>query len=352
MVAAATELAPSDDDARLDPAGRARPARERRIAVAVGALAIVGATTSVAMAAQSALPGDALYPIKRAIENAQTGFSTDEADKGSHLLANASGRLDEVTKLSKQGDLEDSVAIASTLNTFTEQADRGLRPAAGRLRQHRRAAVDRRAAHVHREQHGPADRARGPGPGRGPRRADPRRPGTRPDRRGRRAGLPDLCRRDRGTCRRCSSPASTTDDTGATGRDGLAGRRGQPSGDAKGDGQPGAARDRRRTASRQRAEPVHAGRRLDRQRRVDDAAAAAEPAHRPHRGPPRRRRPADRRHVRTRTPGSTPSLPVLPDGSVSDGPGPHRAAARPRRRSADPSSSAYLKTDCRFISSE
>ena len=76
----------------------------------------------MAVAAQSALPGDALYPLKRAIENAQTGFSTDEADKGSHLLANASGRLDEVSELSREGDLKDNVAIASTLNTFTEQA--------------------------------------------------------------------------------------------------------------------------------------------------------------------------------------------------------------------------------------
>ena len=120
MVAAATELAPAADDARLTLPAR-RPARERRIAIGVGALALVGATTSVAMAAQSALPGEALYPIKRAIENAQTGFSTDEADKGSRLLANASGRLEEVTELSAQGDLADTVAIASTLNTFTEQ---------------------------------------------------------------------------------------------------------------------------------------------------------------------------------------------------------------------------------------
>ena len=120
MLAAATELAPADDDARLTLPAR-RPARERRIAIGVGALALVGATTSVAMAAQSALPGEALYPVKRAIENAQTGFSTDEADKGSRLLANASGRLEEVTELSEKGDLADNVAIASTLNTFTEQ---------------------------------------------------------------------------------------------------------------------------------------------------------------------------------------------------------------------------------------
>ena len=120
MTAAATELvAPSADRLVLPPR---RKSRERRIAVAVSGLALVGATTSVAMAAQSALPGDALYPIKRALENAQTGVSVDEGRKGETLLANASGRLDEVSALSQGGDLEDAMAIADTLDAFAEQA--------------------------------------------------------------------------------------------------------------------------------------------------------------------------------------------------------------------------------------
>ncbi|MGH3335608.1 MAG: hypothetical protein ACRDOZ_07285, partial [Nocardioides sp.] len=45
-----------------------------------------------------------------------------EADKGSTLLANASGRLAEITALSRDGRLEDSAAVADTLNTFTRQA--------------------------------------------------------------------------------------------------------------------------------------------------------------------------------------------------------------------------------------
>jgi hypothetical protein len=121
MIAAATELVAADDEARLTLPPR-RPARERRLAAAVGGLAIVGATTSVAVAAQSALPGDALYPIKRAIENAQTGFSVDERDKGTHMLANATGRLDEISALAREGEIKGDVAIAPTLNTFTEQA--------------------------------------------------------------------------------------------------------------------------------------------------------------------------------------------------------------------------------------
>ena len=53
----------------------------------------------MAVAAQSALPGDALYPLKRAIENAETGFSVSDEAKGSTILGNASGRLDEVDAL-------------------------------------------------------------------------------------------------------------------------------------------------------------------------------------------------------------------------------------------------------------
>lgn len=118
------EHAADADEARLLLPPR-RPVRERKLAAAVGGLAIVGATTSMAMAAQSALPGDALYPLKRAIENARAGISSDEADKGTTLLANAQGRLEEVSALSREGRLEDTAAIADTLNAFTEQSAEG-----------------------------------------------------------------------------------------------------------------------------------------------------------------------------------------------------------------------------------
>lgn len=120
MTAAATELAtPATDRLALPPR---RKSRDRRIAVAVSGFALIGATTSVAMAAQSALPGDALYPIKRALENAHTGVSVGEGQKGETLLANATGRLDEVSALSQGGDLEDAMAIADTLDVFADQA--------------------------------------------------------------------------------------------------------------------------------------------------------------------------------------------------------------------------------------
>ena len=124
MAAADTVLVVSDDEARL--ALRSRPSsprtRERRIAAAAAGLAVVGATTSMAMAAQSALPGDALYPIKRLIEGAETGLAVSEGEKGTTLLDNAAGRLDEITALSRDGRLDDSEAVEDTLNDFSRQA--------------------------------------------------------------------------------------------------------------------------------------------------------------------------------------------------------------------------------------
>jgi hypothetical protein len=120
MAAAETALVPADTSKLRLP--DRRPTRERRLAAVVGGIAIVGATTSVAVASQSALPGDTLYPIKRVIEGAHTGLSVGEANKGTTALANASNRLDEVDALTQQDGLGDEQQIAGTLNTFTDQA--------------------------------------------------------------------------------------------------------------------------------------------------------------------------------------------------------------------------------------
>ena len=120
MAEAATTLVP-DDVSRLTLPAR-RPVRERRLAAVVGGIALVGATTSLAVASQSALPGDSLYPVKRAIEQAHTGLSVGEGSKGTTILANAADRLDEVDALTRQDRFGDEVRIADTLNTFTDQA--------------------------------------------------------------------------------------------------------------------------------------------------------------------------------------------------------------------------------------
>ena len=127
MLAAAIELTPvpaaarqRDDVARLT-IKPSRTRRERRVGIALGAVAIIGATTSMAVASQSAIPGDALYPVKRAIENTQAGFAVGDDAKGATVLGNASTRLDEADKLAHRGGSGNATLVTHTINDFTQQ---------------------------------------------------------------------------------------------------------------------------------------------------------------------------------------------------------------------------------------
>jgi hypothetical protein len=91
------------------------------VAAALAGFAIVSASTSMAVAAQSALPGDTLYPLKRALENAHAGVQSGDG-KGTTLLDSASGRLQEVDQLTRSGS-DDPTVIAQTLQTFSAQAN-------------------------------------------------------------------------------------------------------------------------------------------------------------------------------------------------------------------------------------
>ena len=99
--------------------GRVRNPRERRLAIAMGGFALVGATATMSVVAQSALPGDLLYPLKRGIESVHAGISVGDEGKGTTLLASASTRLDEVRRLDAG---EHEAEIADTLDDFTQQA--------------------------------------------------------------------------------------------------------------------------------------------------------------------------------------------------------------------------------------
>jgi hypothetical protein len=124
MAAAATELAAPADAVTDRLTVRHNPARrrhERRITIGIASLAIVGASAGTALASQSALPGQPLYPVKRAIENVRTGFTPGDSGKGSAILGDADTRLDEVTQLSRDSD-GNAAEIAKTLDAFAEQA--------------------------------------------------------------------------------------------------------------------------------------------------------------------------------------------------------------------------------------
>ncbi len=105
---------------RLTPRQRSG-ARERRAATILGGFAIVAATGSMAVASQSALPDDVLYPVKRAIENAQTNLQSDDAGKAQTLIAHAERRLEEAERLTTEG--ASATTVAATLHDFTEQAN-------------------------------------------------------------------------------------------------------------------------------------------------------------------------------------------------------------------------------------
>jgi hypothetical protein len=104
---------------------RTRGKRERRLVAVATAAVLVGGTAGMAAAAQHALPGEALYPIKRGIESAQVGLATSPDSRGNHLLGQARDRLVEVQGLVAQGPATGSAQIPGTLDEFTEQARQG-----------------------------------------------------------------------------------------------------------------------------------------------------------------------------------------------------------------------------------
>lgn len=110
-------------DAVLALPPRRRGIRERRLALVASSLVIVGGSAGMAVAAQDALPGDALYPIKRGLERAQTDLATNDVSRGQDLLARADHRLSEVEGLIQgSGNLSQ---VPSTIDDFTQQALEG-----------------------------------------------------------------------------------------------------------------------------------------------------------------------------------------------------------------------------------
>lgn len=100
--------------------------RERRVGTLLGGAALVGATATMAVAAQTALPGESLYGVKRGIESAQVRLASDDAARGRTLLTQAGTRLDELEELA-EGTGGTEQLIPDTLDAFTEQSGDGVR---------------------------------------------------------------------------------------------------------------------------------------------------------------------------------------------------------------------------------
>jgi len=122
MAEADTALVPTD--ARLvlpqrHPASR----KQSRFTAAVAGLVLVGSSAGIAVAAQSSVPGDGLYPLKRGLEHVGERLSLSDAGRGRDLLGQATTRLDEVDSLLDRGASD--AEVAATLHSFTSSAGDG-----------------------------------------------------------------------------------------------------------------------------------------------------------------------------------------------------------------------------------
>ncbi len=129
MVEADTVLLPQPARTPAAPQRLTMPARgrDRRLAALLGGVAMVGATATMAVAAQTALPGESLYPVKRGIEAAELRFAGDDTSRGRTLLANAETRLTELEALTARDDRSVQQTVPDTLDAFTEQSGEGVR---------------------------------------------------------------------------------------------------------------------------------------------------------------------------------------------------------------------------------
>lgn len=100
--------------------------RHRRLGAIVGGAAILGSAATMAVAAQTALPGESLYGVKRGIEAAEVRLATDDAARGRTLLAQADTRLTELEALAAGEGGREELA-SETLADFTRQSSDGVR---------------------------------------------------------------------------------------------------------------------------------------------------------------------------------------------------------------------------------
>jgi hypothetical protein len=77
-----------------------------RLAAATGASAMALSGGGVALASQQALPGDALYGVKLALEDVGLLFAGDQAQRGEQQLTNAGERMDEARRSAEAGNMD------------------------------------------------------------------------------------------------------------------------------------------------------------------------------------------------------------------------------------------------------
>ena len=156
MAEAATVLTPQH--AALALPARTRGKRERRLVAVASAAVLLGGTAGMATAAQNAMPGEALYPVKRGIEKAEAGLSLGSAARGRDLLHQATGRLGEADGLVGRDPSTATLQVPGTISTFTAQATRGSDLLMAAYADERRPRDDRHRAGVRGQPASPTSR--------------------------------------------------------------------------------------------------------------------------------------------------------------------------------------------------
>ncbi|WP_030490170.1 DUF5667 domain-containing protein [Micromonospora chokoriensis] len=125
--AAVSKPAATTTRGRLLPAVTARRARARGailVGIAAGAIAVSG----ISAASENAVPGDALYGMKRSTERAQLALASSDISRGQLFLDFARTRLGEAAKL--RGDRIGYSAVLDDMDADTRQGVRLLTSAA------------------------------------------------------------------------------------------------------------------------------------------------------------------------------------------------------------------------------
>ena len=96
------------------------------LVLAIGLTMIFGGVFVTSAAAQASLPGDALYPLKTGIEDAQVVISRDAAYDAQLNLAFAEKRLDEMASLIAEGRYDDLESASAQFEHHVQEAIQSL----------------------------------------------------------------------------------------------------------------------------------------------------------------------------------------------------------------------------------
>ncbi|MFC5834317.1 DUF5667 domain-containing protein [Nonomuraea insulae] len=114
-----------EQETAAKPASHRRPARRRPLLSQLAALGLATAMTVSSFATYRAVPGDSLYPLKRAAESTFVHLTSDDAKRGERELNAAKTRANEVASL--LGSSTDGPLINKTLKDMEESTRAGIR---------------------------------------------------------------------------------------------------------------------------------------------------------------------------------------------------------------------------------